>query len=187
MTTLHCSQKLLKRLRLDPRKLPEPPPSHNPLGAWCADIDFIDRQPFVLLMNAATGLNLVLMGGAEHLKQLHTKAAEQFDWVLETCGIAGPLAQAELDALRQPFAFARNTNRSLVASMNHRKHEAWLHFAHQRNNTYDVAARLLETPFSRKDLPGGGYMGYHHAPDLLRARLLPTAKILPFSAPPTRQ
>ena len=187
MTTLHCSQKLLKRLRLDPRKLPEPPPSHNPLGAWCADIDFIDRQPFVLLMNAATGLVLILPGMAADLRRLHEMAAEQLGSLLEILEIAGPLAQAELDALRAPFAFARNTNRSLVASMNHRKHEAWLHFAHQRNNTYDVAARLLETPFSRKDLPGGGYMGFHHAPDLLRARLLPTAKILPFSAPPTRQ
>ena len=187
MTTLHCSQKLLKRLRLDPRTLPEPPPSDNPLGPWCADIDFIDRQPFVLLMNAATGLNLVLMGGAEHLKQLHTKAAEQFDWVLETCGIAGPLAQAELDALRQPFAFARNTNRSLVASMNQRKYQVWTQFAYHRLTAFEAALRELDTPFSRKDLPGGGYMGFHHAPDLLRARLLPTAKILPFSAPPTRQ
>ena len=187
MTTLHCSQKLLKRLRLDPRALPVPPPSGNPLGAWCADIDFIDRQPFVLLMNAATGLNLVLMGGAEHLKQLHTKAAEQFDWVLETCGIAGPLAQAELDALRAPFAFARNTNRSLVASMNQRKYQVWTQFAYHRLTAFEAALRELDTPFSRKDLPGGGYMGFHHAPDLLRARLLPTAKILPFSAPPTRQ
>lgn len=187
MTTLHCSQKLLKRLRLDPRKLPEPPPSDNPLGAWCADIDFIDRQPFVLLMNAATGVLLVAPGKAADLKQLHAKAAAQLDWVLERCGIGGPLARAELDALQQPFAYARNSDRGLVASMNHRKFEAWLQFAHHTNNTYDVAARLLETPFSRKDLPGGGRYGFHHAPDLLRAKLLPSAKILPFGAPATRQ
>lgn len=42
MTTLRCSQKLLKRLR-QPAQLPEPLPSTNPLGEWCADIDFIDR------------------------------------------------------------------------------------------------------------------------------------------------
>lgn len=187
MTTLHCSQKLLKRLRLDPRKLPEPPPSHNPLGAWCADIDFIDRQPFVLLMNAATGLVLILPGMAADLRRLHEMAAEQLGSLLEILEIAGPLAQAELDALRAPFAFARNTNRSLVASMNQRKYQVWTQFAYHRLTAFEAALRELDTPFSRKDLPGGGYMGFHHAPDLLRARLLPTAKILPFSAPPTRQ
>lgn len=46
--TLRCSQKLLKRLR-QPATPPEPPPADNPLGEWCADIDFIDRAPFVLV------------------------------------------------------------------------------------------------------------------------------------------
>ena len=40
--------------------LPEPPPGDNPLGAWCPDIDFIDRHPYVVLMNAATGTVLVV-------------------------------------------------------------------------------------------------------------------------------
>ena len=70
MTILRCSQKLLKRLK-QPAKLPEPAPHDNPLGEWCADIGFIDREPFVLMMNAATGLVLVLPGHAEFLKRLH--------------------------------------------------------------------------------------------------------------------
>ena len=41
-----------------------------------------------------------------------------------------------------------------------------------RRMPFDVALRMLATPFSRKDLPGGGYMGFHHAPDLLRKHLL---------------
>jgi hypothetical protein len=135
MTTLHCSQKLLKRLR-QPAKLPDPPPADNPLGPWCADIDFIDRQPFVVLMNAATGLILIVPGKAADLKQMHVKAANQLDWLLQRCGIEGPLAQAEVDALRMPFAFARNGNRSWVASMNQRKFEAWMQFAHCTSNTY---------------------------------------------------
>ena len=52
MTVLRCSAKLLKRLR-QPAKPPEPAPADNPLGEWYADIDFIHRQPFVLMMNAA--------------------------------------------------------------------------------------------------------------------------------------
>ena len=186
MTTLHCSQKLLKRLRVDPPKLPEPPASTNPLGPWCADIDFIDRQPFVLLMNAATGVMLVAPGKAADLKQLHAKSAAQLDWVLERCGIGGPLAQAELDALQQPFAFARNANRSLVASMNQRKFHAWAQFAYNGLSAYEVAVRELDYPFTRKDLPGGSH-GFHVAPDLLRKYLLPSARILPFAVPSTRQ
>ena len=181
MTLLRCSQKLLKRLH-QPPKLPEPPLGDNPLGEWCADIDFIDRQPFVLLMNAATGLVLVLPARVERLKQLHVLAADQLDWLLQHCRIDGPLAQAELDSLQSPFAFARNGNRSLVASMNQLKYEAWMQFAHHTRSTYEVAARLLDRPFTRKDLPGGGYMGFHHTPDLLRKHLLPSAKILPFVA-----
>jgi hypothetical protein len=188
VTTLHCSQKLRKRLRLDPRKLPAPPPSDNPLGAWCADIDFIDRAPYVLLMNEATGLVLVLPGKAADLRKLHAMAALQLGGLLEECGIAGPLAQAELDALQQPFAFARNTNRSLVASMNRRKYQVWTQFAYHRLTAYEVAVRELDCPFTRKDLPDTGrYRGFHAAPDLLRAKLLPTAKILPFAVPGTRQ
>ncbi len=188
MTTLRCSQKLLKRLR-QPANLPEPPPADNPLGEWCADIDFIDRAPFVLLMNAATGLVLVLPGKAADLRELHAMAALQLAGLLEECGIGGPLAQAELDALHAPFALARNSNRSLVASMNHRKFEVWLQFAHNGLRAYEAAVHGLETPFSRKDLPvGAGPCGhYHFSSDLLRQRLLPSAKILPFAAPGTRQ
>lgn len=182
MTILRCSQKLLKRLR-QPAKPPEPAvPADNPLGEWCADIDFIDRQPFVLLMNAATGLVLVLPGHAEFLRRLHACAAQQLGPLLEACGIGGPLAQAELDALAQPFAYVRNGNRSLVASMNQRKYEAWVQFAYNRLPAFEVALRMLETPFTRKDLG----RDYQQAPDLLRARLLPSAKILPWRPSATR-
>src|SRR5690606_10019819 len=152
MTLLRCSQKLLKRLRLDPRKLPEPSPSDNPLGEWCADIDFIDRQPYALLMNAATGTMLVLPARAADLRELHVMAARQLGGLLDVLGIDGPLAQAELDALAQPFAYARNGNRSLVASMNQRKYEVWAQFAYNRRTAFEAALGELETPFTRKEL-----------------------------------
>lgn len=182
MTTLRCSQKLLKRLR-QPTNLPEPPAGDNPLGEWCADIDFIDRQPYALVMNAATGTMLVLPARAADLKELHVMAARQLAGLLEVLGIDGPLAQAELDALAQPFAFARNGNRSLVASMNRRRYEVWAQFAYNRRTAFEAALRELETPFTRKDLG----RDYHYAADLLRKRLRPSAKILPFAAHATRQ
>ncbi|MDQ3511726.1 MAG: hypothetical protein M3414_08640 [Pseudomonadota bacterium] len=175
MTVLHCSQKLLQRLR-QPAKLPEPGRSDNPLGEWYGDIDFIDREPFVLMMNAATGLTLVLPGRAEHLKRLHLRAAEQLASLLPACGIEGPLAEAELDAWQQPASFAQTRDRSMVASINQRKNDAWTHFAYNDCNAFEVALWMLDMPFTRKDLG----KDFHRASDLMRARLLPSAKILPF-------
>ena len=181
MTVLHCSQKLLKRLK-ESANPPEPSPQHNPLGEWYGDIDFIDRQPFVLLMNGATGLVLVLPGHAEFLKRLHECATQQLGPLLDACGIGGALAEAEVDAWRQPATYARNGNRSLVASMNQRKQDAWAQFAYNRLPAFEVALRMLETPFRRKDLG----KDFHVAPDLVRARLLPSARILPFQASTAR-
>jgi len=175
LITVHSSQKLLKRLRV-PSAPAEPASSDNPLGEWCADIDFIDRQPFVLLMNAATGAVLVVPGRAADLKRLHEMAAGQLRLLFTACGIGGALAEGELDAWRLPPTFARNGNRSLVSSMNQRKYEAWLQFAHGRMTAFEVALRMLETPFSRKDLG----RNFHFAADLLRTILMPSAKIIPL-------
>lgn len=175
MTVVRCSQKLLKRLRVPPATV-EPIPSDSPLGEWCADIDFIDRQPFVLLMNAATGTVLVVPGRTADLKRLHEMAAEQLRLLFAASGISGALAEGELDAWRLPPTLARNGNRSLVSSMNQRKYEAWSQFAHHRLTGFEVALRMLETPFSRKDLG----RDFHFAVDMLRARLMPSAKIIPL-------
>src|SRR3546814_4350666 len=106
-------------------------------------------------MNAATGTVLVLPARAADLKRLHAMAAEQLGGLLQACGIGGALAEAGLDALREPFAFARNGNRRLVASMNQRRHEAWAQFAYNRLPAFAVALRMLETPFPRKGLGPG--------------------------------
>jgi hypothetical protein len=113
------------------------------------------------------------------LKRLHEMAAEQLAGLLEVCGIAGTLADAEIDAWRQPPVFTRNSNRSLVASMNQRKYEAWAQFAYRQQTAFEVALHMLETLFSRKDLG----RDFHLAADLLRARLQPSATIIPFGHP----
>lgn len=177
MTVLHCSQKLLKRMR-QPAKLPTPPPGDNPLGPWCADIDFIDRQPFAVLMNAATGTVLVLPARAADLRQLHVTAAQQLAGLFTVLDIGSAQAKVELDALQTPFTLTANGNRSWVASMNQRKYEAWVQFAYDHITAFDVARRMLKTPFSRKDLGGD----FHFAADLLRQHLRPSARILHFTA-----
>ena len=181
MIILRCSQKLLKRLRL-PATLAEPAPQSNPLGEWAADIDSVDRQPFVLLLNAATGLVLVLPGNAQFLQRLHLCAAEQLAALLDACGRHGPLADAEVDSWRQPPTHARSRDRSLVSAMNQRRYEAWAQIAHNRLTAFEVALRLLQTPFTRKDLG----RDYHFARDLLRQHLLPSAKVLSYPETNTR-
>src|SRR3546814_16127403 len=97
-------------------------------------------------MNAATGTVLVLPARAADLKRLHAMAAEQLGGLLQACGIGGALAEAGLDALREPFPFARHGNRSLVAPMNHRRHEAWPQFAYNPLPAFAVAPRMPEPP-----------------------------------------
>lgn len=178
MIVLRCSQKLLKRLH-QPAKPPEPlAPSDNPLGEWCADIDFIDRQPFALLMNAATGAVLVLPARAGDLKHLNAMAAKQLAALFDVLGLRGALAQAELDAWSTPPTCTANQNRSLVAAMNQRKFEAWTHFAYHGAGAFKVALHTLEMPFRRKDLG----REYCFAADLLRQRLAPSAKIISFKS-----
>ena len=82
-------------------------------------------------------------------------------------------------AVRAGFACTRNSNRSLAAPLSQRKFEAWSQFAYNRRTAFETALRLLETPFTRKD-PG---RDYHYAVDLLRARLLSSAKIVPLHPP----
>lgn len=165
MPVVHCSQKLLKRLRLPPEI--DPAAGRNPLGDWCADIDFIDRHPFVLVMNVATAVTLVLPARAADLKQLHVMAGQQLVGLLAACGIDSALGQAELCAWRSPPTFVRNHNRSLAASLSRRKQDAWMQFAHGGQTAFEVALGLLEAPFSRKDLG----RDFHFAVDLLRRRL----------------
>src|SRR3546814_16637154 len=120
MTILRCSQKLLKRLR-QPATPPGPVPGSNPLGEWCADIDFIDRQPFALLMNAATGTVLVLPARAAALKRLHAMAAEQLGGLLQQCGIGGAPAEGELDEPGEAVDLTSHGHRSPIALHTHTK------------------------------------------------------------------
>lgn len=123
MTVLRCTAKLLKRLR-QPAKPPEPEAHANPLGEWYADIDFWRRQPFVVLLNAATGAVLVLPGNAAGLRVLHENAALQFAAICEHFKLRGAGVAAELESLNTGFTFASTRDRSLLASLNQCKWRA---------------------------------------------------------------
>jgi hypothetical protein len=158
MIVLRCTTKLLKHLR-QPAKLPEPPLSLNPLGEWCAALEFLDREPFVTLLNAATGAGLVLPGRAESLRQLNRYAGEQLFKLFMHYGFdlnEHPLAGAEIRAWEAPPVFANTRDRSLLGSLNRFKDEAWMHFAHNNRSLPEAAAGQWEGFFRHPSfaLPG---------------------------------
>ena len=181
MTVLRCTAKLLKRLK-QPAKPAEPAPEANPLGEWYADIDFWRRQPFVVLLNAATGALLVLPGNAANLRVLHERALLQFATIAEHHGLRGPGVDAELHGFDAGFAFAASRDRSLLASLNQRKFELWMTLEHSDRSLPEAAARDWDGLFKHPALGRNvrHNMEYHRPLDLLRQHLLPAAQVLPF-------
>lgn len=181
MTVLRCTAKLLKRLK-QPAKPPEPAPQANPLGEWYADIDFWRRQPFVMLLNAATGAVLVLPGDAAGLRRLHERALLQFAGLCEHFGLRGAGVDAELHGFDAGFACAATRDRSLLASLNQRKSGAWIGFEHNGYAFMETAALDWDGLFRHPALGRSTRhnMDYHRPLDLVRQRLMPTADIVPF-------
>ena len=152
MTVLRCTAKLLKRLK-QPAHPPEPEPQDNPLGEWYADIDFWNRKPYVVMLNAATGAMLVLNGNATGLRVLHERALVQFASLCEHFGIHGPRVDAELHGFDGGFNFGKATDRSLISSTSQRKHSAWVGFEHALDSLVNTAQREWENGLFQHILP----------------------------------
>jgi hypothetical protein len=183
MTVLRCTAKLLKRLK-QPAKPPEPAPQSNPLGEWYADIDFWRRQPFVVMLNAATGAVLVLPGNAANLRMLHERALLQFAAICAHHGLRGSGVDAELHGFHAGFSFAATRDRSLLASLNQRKIGFWMDLEHSDRSLPEAAAQDWDGLFKHPALGRNERhnMDYHRPLDLIRQRLLPAATILPLTS-----
>lgn len=185
MIILRCTQKLLKRLR-QPAKPPDPPMASNPLGEWYADIDFIDRKPFVLLTNVATGTCLILPGDAKNLKVLHEFAAGQLAVIFGYYDIYTEPAMQEMQAwLTGDLHFAKTADRSVLASMTQLKQRVWHCFAYGQSTADQEALNLCEGFYQHPSLGTARRNGdnWHRPIDLLRAKLLPSAEIIVFPSP----
>ncbi|MFT4256026.1 MAG: hypothetical protein QM599_03585 [Pseudoxanthomonas sp.] len=181
MTVLRCTAKLLKRLR-QPAKPREPEPQANPLGEWYADIDIWRRQSFVVMLNAATGAVLALPGNAAGLRRLHEASLLQFAAICAHHGLHGDGVDAELRGFDAGFAFAATRDRSLLASMNDRKFGFWMDLEHSDRPLPDAAARDWNGLFKHPALGRNARynMEYHVPLELVRQRLMPVARIIPF-------
>jgi hypothetical protein len=187
MIVLRCTAKLIKRLRR-PAKLPEPSPATSPLGEWHADIDFIDREPFVLLLSIATGVGLVLPGRADALRKLHMNAAHQMGVLLRHYGIdtALPRPAAELAAWSTFPAIANTRDRGVQSSMNRFRDSAWHHFAHHNRSLPEAACRQWEGFYRHPSFaePGRKYVygDWKRPLDLAVQRLVPGGIVLELPA-----
>jgi hypothetical protein len=172
MTVLRCTGKLLKRLK-QPARPPEPVPQANPLGEWYADVDFWHRQPFVVMLNAATGVVLVLAGDAAGVRRLHEQALLQFAALCEHFDLRGPQVDAELRGFDAGFALGPTRDRSLLASLNGRKQSAWLEFEHGGHSLFDAAAREWDGLFQHPALGRDERFNspWHRPLDLVRSCL----------------
>lgn len=181
MTVLRCTAKLLKRLK-QPAKPVEPAPQDNPLGEWYADLDVWRRQPFVVMLNAASGAALVLPGDAANLRRLQERALLQFAMVAEHFGLHGAGVDAELHGFHSGFAYASTRDRSLLSSLNQRKYAVWMQLEHRDCSLAESAALEWTGLFKHPALGRNTRhnMEYHTPIDLVRQRLMPAAEILVF-------
>jgi len=152
MITLRCTEKLLKRLQ-QPKPL-EPAPCTNPLGEWYGAIDSYDREPFLLMLNALTGITLILPARADQLKKINFYAAVQLATLFDHYGIQSPLAEAELLAWQQPIQFGKTRSPSLLTSMNRLSDDTWDDFEHHDSSYNESAAKqwlgLFKKPSEKK-------------------------------------
>lgn len=175
MPLIRATAKLLKRLQL-PAKPPEPAAADTaPLGEWYADIDFIDREPFVVMLNAATGAGLVLPGRAAELRKLHRHARDQLVLLFAHYDIGGALADAELLAWTMPPHYAATRDRSLLGSLRRFKEASWYRFAYDGRSLPMAAGDQWQGLFRHPSLvKAGERYGYQHWQrplDLARERL----------------
>jgi hypothetical protein len=185
MTVLRCTAKLLKRLK-QPAKPPEPEPETNPLGEWYADIDVWNRQPFVVMLNVATGAVLVLPGDAAGLRRLNEKALLQFAAISEHYGVRGAGVDAELHGFDAGFAFGATRDRNVLSSLNQRKLAVWLRLEHRGGLLVESAAQEWDGLYKHASAGRNTRHNtdYHRPLDLLRQHLLPAAQTLPFNRSP---
>lgn len=180
MIVLRCTARLLKRLR-QPAKPPEPPPADNPLGEWTADIDFLNREPFVVMLNAATGAALVVPGRAADLRDIHIHAGQQMFKLLVHYGfdLDQPRVAEELSAWHDPPAFGATRDRSVLGSLRRVKDDAWHHVAYANRSLPEAASRQWEGLYAHPSLPRNPRGGHYWRPlELVTARLMPGANLI---------
>ena len=113
MTTLRCTAKLLKRLRI--RDPGEPPPPENRLGDWYANILYTRQGHFVLLVSEHSLLPIVTT--ARDLDHFEERFLRLLTDVLRALEVPQKLIDRELSQM-DPLYYGRTNSRVVLGSMN---------------------------------------------------------------------
>lgn len=115
MITMCCTQKLLRRLRIDkPGSIAMPPT--NALGNWYVNLIYIGRTQMVIATSERSLLT-VLLPAADLCNSLVVNLVDTTYLLLQEIGIDSDCAEREADAM-QPALIAQTESRSVLASMN---------------------------------------------------------------------
>jgi hypothetical protein len=113
MTTLRCTAKLLKALKVTPVALPAP--AANRLGGWTANLIRASRRQFVLAVNDATRFGVLI--DAAPYAEIPSRLVQRVFKALQYIGVSDDLAAAEAQALEAP-EFAATNSKSVLGTLN---------------------------------------------------------------------
>jgi hypothetical protein len=180
MTVLRCTPRLLKRLH-KPAKPPEPEPQSNPLGEWYGDFDFLQKHPFVVFLNPATGAVMLLPARFHQMNRLHEFLLTAFAALCMQYELTGPGLNAELRGFNAGFACATAHDRDVLDALDRSKEACFMQIA-LGLNSMDVAASEWHGVFNPPELgrDESHWLDHPKPIDLLRRHLGPVADVLPF-------
>lgn len=140
--TIHCTQKLLDRVKPPARSTPTKPTTY--LGNWYATALFWKPQ-VALLVNEKTLLPVLMpLAPATELAQ---RFPEHLSWVLLAHGAPYGLIEHELAAMHN-FQYDKTANRSLVGMLNQFSYLAEGYRDYETTDLRWLSLKLSETPCS---------------------------------------
>ena len=118
MPIIRCTKKLQREMGLRPADLSTEAPDPSPLGAWYANLLYIDRRKCVLFTNDRTLFNFIVPG----VKRADIRKLDQLflSWlpcVLKEEALPGPVVE-QIMAESARVVYGSASDRSVLGSMN---------------------------------------------------------------------
>lgn len=160
MFTVHCTQKLLRRVE----STDKPAASTTILGDWYANVLYSKPHQLVLCVSERSLLPVVL-----HAKEAHTLAPRltlAVGQVLQRLGVAAALIEREQEEMRA-FAYSRTQNRRVLGQLNDLMFQlSWYLHDRPAENLLAHSLHLARTPCGAID---------HGFPDKVTVKLFRSA------------
>lgn len=144
MITLHCTQKIRRRLRL-PEALQDTLPPTNALGDWTVHLIQFGRLQLVMATSERSLLT-VLVPARELRKSLQPNLLAAVRNLLLALNVPDDIANREF-ARMLPISYGRAANRRVLGSMNDFAVQAGAYLK-RTDNLLTLALQLSDTPMS---------------------------------------